>query len=357
VAIVMDISSENTYFVLPEQTKGSSYQTDSVEVQNSIQVLDSAAIKEQQRKERIARWEKYKKWKAEQDSIKRYDYNPDTIPYIINNNIKSNTLTSFDLHKQLDINYYTPVNKELKKEEVFEPVLITNESVQEKRSVTKKVETTLNRGTDITLLILITATFIIAIIRFSWKDYINRILQATVNHREFQKLYEENNLSIIRVNTILNVFYILIFSVILKTTIIYYSPYTDISNINLYLIIIGGLGLYIGYKRLLLSVVGYISNEREIFSKHNSGFNISNKSQSLLLWPIAIAMYFINYQMINITILVSFIFIIVFYFNSCIRLFKIFRRKGVSTLFWILYLCALEILPILIAISLIIGEA
>ncbi|GEM_PF-5065349 len=353
----MNISSENTYFVSPEQFKNLICQTDSITGQSNIQVLDSAAIKKQQKQERIARWIKYKKRKAKLDSIKRYEYNPDTIPYIINNSIESNTITSFDLHKQLDIDYYTPINKEHKQEEVFEPVLISNEITQEEKTVTKKVETTLNRGTDITLLILITATFILAIIRFSWKDYINRILQATVNHREFQKLYEENNLSIIRVNTILNAFYILIFSVILKTTIIYYSPYTDISNINLYLIIIGALSLYVGYKKLLLSIVGYISNEREIFSKHNSGFNISNKSQSLLLWPIATIMYFVNYQLIEITILISAIIIIIFYFNSCIRLFKIFHRKGVSTLFWILYLCALEILPILIAISLIIGEA
>ena len=169
------------------------------------------------------------------------------------------------------------------------------------------------------------------------------IKNKCVTYNEFPRsfLYAANRLSLFSICVITAFFYLL------ETHI---HPSLQIS-FGLFAIIAAIVFAYIFFKRLCIKIIGYVSENNELKSRLYaiettilsvyglfSGFFLtlcfSNRNQGISTWLIIMSVIFVLLYLLKIS-----------------KLIMIFIGEKISPFFLILYLCALEILPIWLIID------
>lgn len=306
---------------------------------------------ELKRLEKIKQWKKYQKKLQEQDSIKRFTYNEDTISYFLKPSTKEFSLTNNYIEAQLNIDQYWQIDG-VKKQEKSKEIFITDTSYKPKASQTENnIDNNVYKtnNLDFSVLLLLLSVLILAIIRFKWKTYFSRLFTAQFNFREFLKLVNENNLLIRKMNTVLDFFMIIVFTVFVKE--IYFNSNHSTNILLIYIAVPLCLISFLLFSRGLKFVIGFASNESEVFSQHNYSFNLSLRLLAVVFLPITISMSFAGQEVFEIMVVASLLLLTITFLYNSIRLLKLFRQKGVSSLLCIMYLCALEILPMLMIFS------
>jgi len=98
-------------------------------------------------------------------------------------------------------------------------------------------------------------------------------------------------------------------------------------------------------------LTGEISEQKEIFMEYGRAISCFYRSTGLILFFIIIILLYTNFFNTK-TIIYSGFFIVIFiYVIRIVNLFTIFIKRSASILYLILYLCALEILPVAILIK------
>jgi hypothetical protein len=104
-------------------------------------------------------------------------------------------------------------------------------------------------------------------------------------------------------------------------------------------------------RHLVCNVVGFLSEEREVFEEYVFWVYQLYRLASMFLLAISIIILYspaINPYMLFYT---GFVIVAAIYFLRVTRLFLIFITRHISILYLILYLCALEILPVAVLIK------
>jgi hypothetical protein len=116
--------------------------------------------------------------------------------------------------------------------------------------------------------------------------------------------------------------------------------------LSLCLIILG-----ITTRHFICIAAGNFTEETELFNEYLMNVYQSYRYASFFIFGIIILLLYTNIFPSRIFIVSGAIILIIFYLIRIIRLLLIFMKRKISLLYLILYLCALEILPILILIK------
>lgn len=203
------------------------------------------------------------------------------------------------------------------------------------------------QSTDWVIGILLISLIFFAWIQTTYSKRLRQIIKAALQPYFLNQLEREGNLFTERISIGLGVIYysmtsILLFLVFKKFGFI---P-SGLSDWQVTLLLFGGLFVFDGIKSVLITISGKVFQTEE--SSHEIKLNILifNHLIGVFLFPVSIIALFWNGKFILITGLVIFSLLMIYRF---IRLLII----GISTskynlLYLILYLCTLEILPILL---------
>jgi hypothetical protein len=93
---------------------------------------------------------------------------------------------------------------------------------------------------------------------------------------------------------------------------------------------------------------GRLSGEADVFNEYLIATYMSYRFSSIFLSIIVILITYTVFIPQKIWLITGLIVMIIFYVFRVSRLFLIFMKRDISILYLILYLCALEILPVLI---------
>ena len=104
-------------------------------------------------------------------------------------------------------------------------------------------------------------------------------------------------------------------------------------------------------RHLVCQVAGNLSGETDVFTEYLVTIYRSYRYSSILIFVLIVLLLYTNIFSPSIYIIAGLTTLCVFYFYRVLRLLLIFIRKDVSILYLILYLCALEILPVLILVK------
>jgi hypothetical protein len=118
-----------------------------------------------------------------------------------------------------------------------------------------------------------------------------------------------------------------------------------------FLIIISALTI----RHLVCIVTGSMSGEKEIFREYLTSIYYGYRLAGLLLLIITVLILYTTVVPVNILFFVGLAFVALIYFIRVFRLFLIFINRHVSIFYLILYLCALEILPVAIIVKYVTG--
>jgi hypothetical protein len=211
-------------------------------------------------------------------------------------------------------------------------------------------------GNDWFVGVILFSLFLLASVKFLFSRYLSKLVESISNSHTANNLFLEKNINMIKGSLIINILFVVNISLFTVNVL----NHNSISSIQEYgfkefaLILLGVLMLYIG-KVVVVRSLGYVfkgSNESKeyIFTTF-----LYNKNLGLFLFPVIIALPFVQPYAVEWLIYIGVSMITVFYVLRIARGLKILFRKHVSIFYMILYLCALEIFPLLMIYKLLVG--
>jgi hypothetical protein len=193
---------------------------------------------------------------------------------------------------------------------------------------------------------------IVAALKFGYAKYIVQVFQSAFNYSMSSRLYREqgysNNFGLFRLNLIFYLF--LPFSVYLiarDNGVL--SP--GFSGIEYYLIVFLVANAYFLVKIFLYKILGSVFSQREKTGELVFNMMLYHNVLGMILLPVATTHSVVPaFGPISLYLVPG--LIVLFYLMSVTRSIYFAIREGISIFYLILYLCALEILPILLVLKL-----
>jgi hypothetical protein len=212
-----------------------------------------------------------------------------------------------------------------------------------------KAEASLNWLPGILLLSLFTFSWI----RMVYQKYVVQVVTSMLNYQASIRLLRGKNVLFRNMAFGLN----FVFAINIGLFIFFFIQYYNLNQIypaGFISVAIYSVGIIIIYtlKTLVCKLIGNIFMVKEQFAEYVHNIHLYNKNMGLFLFPIVIVFPYITSNQVKPVILyLGLTIIIVMSLLLIYRGFQIIMRNGVSTFYLILYLCAIEILPILLLIK------
>jgi hypothetical protein len=104
-------------------------------------------------------------------------------------------------------------------------------------------------------------------------------------------------------------------------------------------------------RHFMCLAAGNLSGESDVFNEYLITVYQSYRFSSVLLFGVIILLTYTVLSPVQVYFVFGVIILIIFYLYRVTRLLLIFIKRNMSILYLILYLCALEILPVLIIVK------
>jgi hypothetical protein len=207
---------------------------------------------------------------------------------------------------------------------------------------------------DWTFFLIVIGWTIFASLQFGFSKYILQVFQSAFNYGAASRLYRErgynNNFGVFRLNVIFFLFLPFPIYLIARDN----GMTVGSNGIEFFLIIFSAVNAYFMLKILLYKLLGSIFSQKEATGELVFNMMLYHNVMGLILLPVAtihsLVPGFGIISMFLVPVLVA-----IFYLMSIFRSIYFAIRVGISIFYLILYLCALEILPILLVVKLATG--
>jgi hypothetical protein len=201
--------------------------------------------------------------------------------------------------------------------------------------------------------VLVISILLFASVRLIFNKYLSQLLQSTTNYSTFSRTFRERYFNLLHASFRLD----LIFSLNLA---LFSYQILNTFKINLgasksYSVYLICLGIVIGYfwsKKIIYYILGVLTESKAEVQEYLFSITVFNRVLGLFLLPVTAIIAFVPLSQTEPMLLIGVIIIFIFYIMSLIRGGKIFLKKHFSISYLILYLCTLEILPLLLIYNL-----
>gem|GEM_PF-2053363 len=199
--------------------------------------------------------------------------------------------------------------------------------------------------------VILVSFVVLAWIKVFYKKFISRIILSGFEYQTAYKLYHEKSSLTTKISSVLYLIYIINFGLFLTLLFNYYdfSPFAN--NFLLFLTLCGIISIFDIFKVFIYKLLGYLFKSKNQFSEFLFNDFIFNKSFAIFLYPIIISIPFMPELFSKYLVYIGIALMIIFYILHIFRGLKIFVKKHFYFSYMILYLCTLEILPLLIILK------
>jgi len=201
---------------------------------------------------------------------------------------------------------------------------------------------------DWILFVFLFALTVFASIRTTYEKYLNHLFRSVFYYPAAVKMFAEKNYPIVHGAFRLEFYFYIIAASFVFQVVDYYSDGFGLKKFLLFLICLGLVLFYFLMKKLIYGLIGFVNEGTLEFSEIR--FNLANyyRILGLLLFPfVALIGYFpvINPQYL---IIAGVILMVIFYWLFLLRSGKILLKNRFPIHYLFLYLCTLEILPLVL---------
>ena len=195
--------------------------------------------------------------------------------------------------------------------------------------------------------IFILVFILLASIRMFFNKYLNQLFYAIVNYTTSSRLFRESSLSLTHASFRLDLIFYFIFSMFIYQLFDRFHILSGQSGFLTYLIILGMVSAYFILKRLAYYLTAIASESMSETAEFLYNINIHNRILGLFLIPVTLVLAFASLENPRLVVLLGVSICVIFYFLLLFRGAKILISKHFSIFYLILYLCTLEILPLI----------
>ena len=207
----------------------------------------------------------------------------------------------------------------------------------------------INHPNDFVLGMILFIIILIVWIRLAFNKFITGIISAFLSYQISFKMFQQRNSVMKRAFFMLNSIYVIVLSLFIFETLRFYKlQILEFKGLVPFLVLTGIIVLVLLARFILLKLTGYIFDSGNIFAEYIHNVFLANKNLGLFLIPIVIGIAYLPYQLAKISVIIGIALIITTFLFRLVRGFQIIFRKDVFIFYLILYLCTLEILPLLL---------
>lgn len=203
--------------------------------------------------------------------------------------------------------------------------------------------------------IFIFALILLGSVRLFFKKYLGQLLGSTVNYITASRMFRERSLSLVHASFRLDIMFYIVLSLFILQAVQVFGIKLHPVGIVSYLFILAGIIAYFGLKKFAYYIQGNISRTVQETLEFLFNMNIYNRTLGLFLLPVSLIVAFTPLAKPQLVIFAGISIICIFYILLILRGVKILMRKHFSIFYLILYLCTLEILPLLFLYKLVLG--
>ncbi len=205
---------------------------------------------------------------------------------------------------------------------------------------------------DIILFILLFLFIIVAYVKVRGKNFINRLSISIVNYSYSDSFYNEKNIFLKLYGYLLIFVFFISYSLIITISIEVFYPELIVGKWVLFFIIIllSTFIIYVFYNLFFL-FFGSVFFVKKIVNAHL--FYISNllKFAGIVSLFLVFSIYFTNFEIKIYLIYLAIALSLVFYFLKILRSIVSFIQNEFSILYLFLYFCAVEIIPVMLLVK------
>ena len=186
-------------------------------------------------------------------------------------------------------------------------------------------------------------------IRIFYNKFFSFLANSLISYQLSAKVFREKNVLLKRVSFVLDVIYHIVLSIFLyeSFTYLHLSP-ARLTSYNLFLLFLNILILYTLVSSIMLKLFNSLFRTESVISEYVHNNFIINKSLGIVLFPITIALCYMPDSLAGILLVTGLALIGAGIIFKMIRGYQIIIRKDVLFFYLILYLCTLEILPLVL---------
>ncbi len=203
---------------------------------------------------------------------------------------------------------------------------------------------------DFFLGIILLISVIIVFTKLIFKKYFSNYFLMAFNYQLASNLLRDKNAFFTRFNSMLNSIYVINISVFIYQGIYYFKIIPEL-QLKFFLYIIIFITLLALARIIILKILGEVYAVQKTFTEYLFNQFMFNKILGLVLLPVVFIIPYVNENLRNFLIYFGIFLIASAFLIKLLRGFTIIIKKEVLLFYVLLYLCTLEILPILIGVS------
>ena len=206
--------------------------------------------------------------------------------------------------------------------------------------------------TDWLPLVILFSLYIFSFIKVVYNKYIVQVLYSLINYQAAVRLLRDRNVLFRNMAVVLNFVFTINAGLFVYFLIDYFKLGQLYSNSLLCFLLYSFLiFIFFNLKFIICKIVGYVFSVNDIFEEYTHNEKLSNKNIGLLLFPVIILIPYVPTFMKPVILYAGLAIIIVLLAFRAFRAFQIIIRREVSSFYLILYLCTIEILPLIIMVK------
>jgi hypothetical protein len=206
-----------------------------------------------------------------------------------------------------------------------------------------------NHAANWIMLIFITVILLFIWIKIFYNKFFSILSNSIASYQLSAKVFHEKNVLLKRVSLVLDVIYLIVLSVFLYECFAFrkLTP-MQMTSFNLFLLLFNIVILFTLTRSLVLKLFSYLFQTEAIVSEYVHNNFIINKSIGIVLFPLVFAAFYMQEGVVRILLWAGVLILGAGIIFKIIRGYQIIIRKDILFIYLILYLCTLEILPLLL---------
>jgi TM2 domain-containing membrane protein YozV len=198
------------------------------------------------------------------------------------------------------------------------------------------------------ILILILLFIVLATIRTTSEKYVAQLFQSFFNKGAAIRLFRDKVSNLMHVSFRLDSFFILVIGLLIFQALNHALEPSSDTTLMLFTLSVVSYLSYITLKYSLYRISGFIFDINSEIKEYLFYAKSGNRIMGLILFPITVSLFFFNGVSAEYLLITGGIIFVIVRIINILRSMKVIAQKVFSIYYMILYLCTLEILPLLI---------
>lgn len=198
------------------------------------------------------------------------------------------------------------------------------------------------------VLVFLLTLIILAFVKSTTKKYFTLLLQSVGSFQASARMYREQNISLVQGSIAMEVFYLMVLALFSFQLMHQFSISIPLPEVIVFLICLAAIFVFFQAKYLIYKILGFLSETSGDTREYLFNIQNFNRTLGLFLWPIVAAIAWLPHKNSWLFMIFGLLLTGLIYLFYLVRGARILLKKHYSIFYLFLYLCTLEILPLLL---------